>query len=728
MFRKTLIAMLACGLAYGAESFEKLPAGALTSGNVEYGKLKAEAGHAEIHGKGRAGDKSLRILGGAGRTVSITFKEKLKKETRFFFWAERWSGKTPFNVAVQALTGSGTQDVLSTDQVKPGGIDTKVEGTLPAGATGMQWVVDTADGTGVLIDDLVLLTGDMKVKGFEVVDPGPYPIMKGAVYNPAVALDVKTEGADNPRKLNKVSFTVSNPGQIARITLRTADAKGMNFSSSVEYGSARPGSDGKVTIRCKDALQPGENYLWLDVEPSAKARVGGMLSFRNFKMEIDGKEYEPGEKKAVSQRVGVMLAMPGSSVGNQPDGADPRHCTAYRIPGIICTEKGSLVACFDARYGHEGDLCADIDVAVVRSTDGGQSWSAPEVAMDAGPGGTNGCGDPCILQDKKTGRLWIQALVCHFGGGASLSVSKTGFDKNQTGQWGMVYSDDDGKTWCKEYQNFTQQVKKEEWTTILAGPGNGICTRKGCIVVPAQIWQNGASPRCRSTICYSRDNGKTWKMGTGLPCSSSECQVVELKDGSLMLNCRNEAGGGRRVVFVTRDMGETWEPHETDRKGLNEPSPQPCQAGFVAVQTRKYGRLLLFSNPQVYPRALMIVRASRDEGKTWNDGIMYDKRRMMGYSCMAMTDPDHVGIIYETCHTNGKTGNRGIGFIRIPIESIMTGKDVDAREPGKKGSRKGADDDESDDSGDDDAGDKPKKKSKKGKKGKKGKKKKKSGD
>jgi hypothetical protein len=48
----------------------------------------------------------------------------------------------------------------------------------------------------------------------------------------------------------------------------------------------------------------------------------------------------------------------------------------------------------------------------------------------------------------------------------------------------------------------------------------------------------------------------------------------------------------------------------------------------------------------------------------------------MGYSCIAMTDPDHVGIIYETCHTNGKNGARGIGFIRIPIETIVTGKEV----------------------------------------------------
>ncbi len=709
MFKHFVSALLLCGLASGTESFEKLDKGPLTSGTVEYGQLSAAAGHAEIHGKCRSGEKSLRIMGGADRTVSITFAEKLEKETRFSFWAERWSGRAPFQVKVNAITADGTQEVISLDKVGMGSLDTKVEGKLPAGATGMQWVTNTADGAGLLVDDLVLLVGEMKVQGVEVVNPGPYPIMKRALHNPVAAISVQTAGADKAKKFNKVSFTVTNSSCIDRIVLRSGDVNGMNFNGSVEYGSARVSKDGKVSITADKELEGGDNFLWLDVEPSPKALVGGTVSFADFKVEVDGKKYEPALEAPVTQRIGTMLAMPGETVDNQPDGAGPRACTAFRIPGLIQTKKGTLIGSFDARYGHEGDLCADIDVATVRSTDGGQTWTTPSVSMDAGPGGTNGCGDPCIVQDKK-GRIWIQALVCHFGGGASLNVSSTGFDKDKTGQWGLVYSDDDGKTWCKEYVNATEQVKKDEWTCILAGPGNGICTKKGVIVIPAQIWQNGANPRCRSTICYSTDNGKTWKMGTGLPHATSECQVVELKDGSLMLNCRNEAGGGSRVIYVTRDLGETWEAHETNLGGLKEPSPQPCQASLVTLQTKKYGRIMLFSNPQVYPRALMIVRASLDEGKTWNEGIMYDKRRCMGYSCIAMTDPDHVGIIYETCHTNGKNGARGIGFIRIPIETIVTGKEVSV--------------DAAADS-DDDAGEKKGKKSKKAKGTKKKKKKKK---
>ena len=148
-------------------------------------------------------------------------------------------------------------------------------------------------------------------------------------------------------------------------------------------------------------------------------------------------------------------------------------------------------------------------------------------------------------------------------------------------------------------------------------------------------------------------------------------QVVELEDGSLMLNCRNEAYGGKRIVYVTSDMGETWQPHESNSKTLNDPT---CQASLVAVETKKYGRLLLFSNPWIHGRSNMSVRASKDEGVTWSDGVLYDARACMGYSCMAMTDPENVGIIYETCHNNGKNGNRGIGFIIIPLDEVVNAK------------------------------------------------------
>ena len=65
---------------------------------------------------------------------------------------------------------------------------------------------------------------------------------------------------------------------------------------------------------------------------------------------------------------------------------------------------------YDIRYNHSGDLPANIDVGVSRSTDGGRTWSDVKIAIDDSKidpslGATRGVGDPAILVDEKNGEL-----------------------------------------------------------------------------------------------------------------------------------------------------------------------------------------------------------------------------------------------------------------------------------------------------------------------------------
>lgn len=643
-----------------------------------YGKLNAGAGHAEIlQGKSRSGTGALHIMGGKDKSVTITLEKALDKETPCDFWAERWTRRAPFDFSFIAITAKGEQRLIHNNNVGVGGYKLHAEAKLPAGTTAVKFVCTSDEKGGILIDDFCIMDGPMVIKSVTGIDPGVYPIMKRAHFNPVMGINVKTGGSTNPKALEKVTLKIDSPENVESVTIRTGNDKGMDFSHSTVFGTATPAADGTVTVTCEGNVPAGQSFVWVDVKPSEKALVGGTITFSDLVTTIDGTTYN-ANLSPITQRVGYLVAVPGEAVGNQTAGGE-RNSIAFRIPGLIQTKSGALVGCFDARYTHEGDLCADIDVAVVRSEDGGQTWTTPYVGMDSGPGHANGCGDPCILQDK-SGRIWMQALACHFAGGASLWTSKTGFDPKTTGQWEMTYSDDDGKTWAKEHVNPTNQIKKEEWTTILAGPGNGITLKDGTIVFPAQIWERGASPQCMSTICYSKDGGKNWVYGNGVPHSTSECQVIELKDGSIMINCRNEARQGKRIVYVTKDMGKTWQPHTTNLKALQEPT---CQGSIVKVKTKKYGELVLFSNPKSGSRNHMTIRTSRDDGKTWNEGYLYDVRQCMGYSCIAMADDKHVGIFYETCHNNGKNGCRGIGFIRIPLETVVTGKEVPAK-PARK--------------------------------------------
>ena len=87
MFRKLVLATLACSMAGATENFESQPAGALTQGDTVYGKLTAEAGHAEINsGHGHASKQALRLLGGAKRSATLQFSKALEVDTPGEFW------------------------------------------------------------------------------------------------------------------------------------------------------------------------------------------------------------------------------------------------------------------------------------------------------------------------------------------------------------------------------------------------------------------------------------------------------------------------------------------------------------------------------------------------------------------------------------------------------------------------------------------------------------------
>ena len=128
---------------------------------------------------------------------------------------------------------------------------------------------------------------------------------------------------------------------------------------------------------------------------------------------------------------------------------------SYRIPGMVCTPKGTLITVYDIRWNNSADLQEDIDVGVSRSLDGGQTWLPMQKAIDMGEWGgrpqkENGAGDPAILVDPETGRVWVAALWLHGKPNQrAWWASKPGMKPEETGQFVVVYSDDEGATWSE---------------------------------------------------------------------------------------------------------------------------------------------------------------------------------------------------------------------------------------------------------------------------------------
>ena len=318
--------------------------------------------------------------------------------------------------------------------------------------------------------------------------------------------------------------------------------------------------------------------------------------------------------------------------------------SAYRIPGLVTGKKGTLVATYDIRRNSSVDLQEDIDVGISRSTDGGRTWGPMIIAMDMGeygglPQNLNGVGDPCILLDEVTGDLLLFAAWTHGGeaGKAAWWTAGSGFEPSETPQLMMARSTDDGLTWSAPV-NLTRQVKREPWLFTFQGPGRAITMADGTLVVPFQHQEPDRTPA--AGIMYSKDRGLTWTVHEFAKINTTESQVVELEPGVLMLNMRDNRKTGR-AVYVTRNLGRTWEPHPSDG-ALVEPV---CMASLVKIGPD----MLLFSNPaDAKQRKNITIRLSEDGGLSWKRELLLDEGTGWGYSCLTLIDKNTVGILYES--------------------------------------------------------------------------------
>lgn len=72
---------------------------------------------------------------------------------------------------------------------------------------------------------------------------------------------------------------------------------------------------------------------------------------------------------------------------------------AFRIPGLVTTNKGTLLGVYDVRYNSSVDLQEHIDIGLSRSIDGGKTWEKMRLPLAFGeygglPAAQNGVGDP----------------------------------------------------------------------------------------------------------------------------------------------------------------------------------------------------------------------------------------------------------------------------------------------------------------------------------------------
>lgn len=494
------------------------------------------------------------------------------------------------------------------------------------------------------------------------------PVLTLKENNPVYKIQVIRNGSER-YDLENISFSLNgttHSGDIAAMRLFLANPKG-RFSDQTQLSVVnRPGKKVKMTLNYP--VDQDTVTLWLALQLKEKVELTNRIGIRCTGIRSSyGMATLPDSINSLL-RVGVALRQ------HKQDNID-----TYRIPGLTTSKKGTLLAVYDGRIENARDLQGDIDIVLNRSEDGGKTWQKLQTILDMGEWGNlpqkfNGVSDACILVDDANGDIYVAGLWMHgvldnqtgkwIGGLDQNSKawqhqwhgkgSQPGLDVKQTSQFLITKSTDDGLTWS-EPVNITPTTKREEWWLYAPAPGHGITLKDGTLVFPTQGRDEKGLPF--SNITFSKDNGKTWVTSNPAYSDVTECMAVELEDGSVMLNMRDnrnrnnkDESNGRRIC-ITKDLGETWSEHPTSRKALIEPVCMGSIHRHEFFEKGKKKSILLFSNPDSrVARNRITIKTSFDNGETWpkENQVMLYEYSGRGYSCLTSVNEHVIGIIYES--------------------------------------------------------------------------------
>ena len=300
--------------------------------------------------------------------------------------------------------------------------------------------------------------------------------------------------------------------------------------------------------------------------------------------------------------------------------------SCYRIPSIVTTDKGTLIAAVDERVMSCNDLKSnrDINIVIRTSNDEGKSWSSINRLVDY-PFGES-ASDPSMIFDKKTKQIYL------FYNYMNLEKDKDVYYLK------YVTSLDNGITWSQPI-DITDQISKPEWKNDFKfiTSGRGFQTKDGALLHCLVNLQNGTH------VFGSNDHGKTWYIAEAPISLGDESKIVELNDGSWLVNSRVN-NKGIRYSHISKNQGKSW----TTRPEINLIDPG-CNASLVKYDYGNYinSNLLLLSNiNNQSTREEIVIRHSLNGGETWSEPrIIY--AGSAAYSSMTVLNNGEIGLLFE---------------------------------------------------------------------------------
>ena len=333
----------------------------------------------------------------------------------------------------------------------------------------------------------------------------------------------------------------------------------------------------------------------------------------------------------------------------------------YRIPAITTAPNGDLLISYDERPKDNGNGGSDAPnpnhIVQRRSTDGGKTWSAPTyIHQGTETGKKVGYSDPSYVVDHQTGTIFnfhVKSYDQGWGG------SKAGTDPENRSiiQAEVSTSTDNGWTWT--HRTITADITKDNpWVSRFAASGQGIQIRQGAHAgrLVQQYTIKTSAGAVQAVSVYSDDHGQTWQAGKPTGTGMDENKVVELSDGSLMLNSRASDGTGFRKVATSTDGGQTWSEPVSD-KNLPDSvdNAQIIRAFPNAAPDDPRAKVLLLShspNPKPWSRDRGTISMSCDDGASWVTGKVFNEK-FVGYTTIAVQSDGSIGLLSEDGNYGG---------------------------------------------------------------------------
>lgn len=330
---------------------------------------------------------------------------------------------------------------------------------------------------------------------------------------------------------------------------------------------------------------------------------------------------------------------------------------SYRIPSLLTTKSGVVIAGADQRETIANDSPNSINFVIRRSFDGGKTWGDLQPVLSYPGHGANGASviDSCVVQDQNTGRIIV--LIDHFPGGMGQPNAQAEIGIDTNGNYLLFDGEGNGYTWnadgtvLGEDGELAPYSVSEDGTVTVLQDGKESCG--GNVFLkdgddPAQTLLTARTSFLQ--MIYSDDDGETWSRpvnlnhqvkkdwmaflgtapGNGIQLANSDYAgrlvMPVYYNGESRTNFSatvvySDDGGKSWKLAKSPNDGRIFDGREIDSRTLDTESAATHEATVIE---RQDGTVLMLMRNQ-HPSGKVAAVESADGGETWGEVYFVDQ-------------------------------------------------------------------------------------------------------